>query len=194
VNEKEEDKSRLARIVRKIPRRYFLLICVFLIGFFVAYYSFLLSDNLGNNAPDILRSLGDADAALIGFLGIITVFILTSYRDESRNVDRRLRRLEISHVRYHALSEDDAAEEYREYTSRKIMLNSNKKVVVDMARGCCYTAFQGIICFIVSILFCLFSMSELPNRGIWLAISTMGMITGITFTFYEIWVYTIILS
>jgi uncharacterized membrane protein YhaH (DUF805 family) len=67
---------------RKIPRRYFLYVCLLLIGIFVSFYASVLSNELGNNAPDILKSLADADAALIGFLGIITVFILTSKLQE----------------------------------------------------------------------------------------------------------------
>jgi hypothetical protein len=177
---------------RKIPRRYFLYVCLLLIGIFVSFYASVLSNELGNNAPDILKSLADADAALIGFLGIITVFILTSYRSESRDLDKQLRELDLLHARQ--TQQNIGQKEVEDYTNLRTPLDAYKRFIRNSASNCCYWAFEGVICFVISILFCLLSMSVLSNKDVWLAISIAGMSFGITFTFYEIWDYTRILT
>ena len=93
-----KNEKGLYRRFRK--SRYFSPIVGLSLGAIVTVYATLLSQGLGNIAPDILRSLVDANAALIGFLGIITVFILTSYRDESRRLAEEFRRLEHQHLLY----------------------------------------------------------------------------------------------
>ncbi len=47
---------------------------------------------------DVSKSLVDADAALIGFLGVITVFIFNTYRDEARAVERRIEAMDNAYA------------------------------------------------------------------------------------------------
>jgi len=172
-------------LFRKIPKNLLFLVFGVIIGVVLGAYSNILSNELGNNAPSILKVLGDADAVLIGFLGVITVFILTSYRDESHYIDEKVRRLEGSHRRYERLhGRDDVS--CQEYSDDILALNDHRKFVRNAAKECCYAAFLGVIFFIISILFCLLSMSELSYKAIWLGIATIGMAYGLICIFYEI--------
>lgn len=171
------------------------------IGIIISYYGLYLAAGTIAIATDVLKSLVDADAALLGFLGVITVFILATYRDSINRIEEEIFRLDwqmqhvirsssdamIGHEHIQAMSKS-LKEEYKLFTDRKKKLQDRSKSM----KATLSTIYFGVIgsasLFVISILFCLLAMSEvpLPVRFFSTYFASGLMVCGVIFMFFII--------
>ena len=142
-------------------------------GLLVGVYAIFLA-GASLNALEVSKSLIDVNAALLGFLGLIVVFMLTAVGDAKRLAEERIYRVTSEHERevrkeYPGLKEilgfdplKAADVEYKSYKKRVKeledfveTLDSNSSIAYGFCLGS--AAF-----FVLSILLCLIGMSETP--------------------------------
>jgi hypothetical protein len=143
------------------------------IGLLAAFYSIFLAIGVVNIAPDVLKSLVEANAALLGFLGIITVFVLSSYNDSARLTEEQIYRLELEHQKEmqnnkaigysNIASASNVAEPAHElYLKRKRKLGKRLKGLRKESGRVCYLCVGSATSFLASILLSLLGMGEIP--------------------------------
>ena len=155
----------------KLTPKIFVVILLTLGMFGAGIYSRILAENIVNIAPDVLKSLVDADAALLGFLGIIAVYVLTTYRDSMRLTEEQIYRTRLEHERETRVPSDpnipvetqlnSADKEYKIFKDRLKKLEDYLERLRTEAREICLLAATGAILFVTSILLCLLGMSEI---------------------------------
>jgi len=173
------------------------------IGIIVAYYCLYLAGVTITVATDVLRSLVDADTALLGFLGVITVFILSIYRDSMNRKEEEIFRLDlqmqqiirstsdvmIGHEHIQAMSKS-LKEEYELFTDRKKKLRDQSSLLkANLSMTYLYIV-GTVTIFVISILSCLLAMSEvpLPVRFFSTYLACGLTVCGVFFTFLLIFV------
>jgi len=162
------------------------------IGLLAAFYSAFLAFGVVNIAPDVLKSLVDANAALLGFLGIITVFVLTSYNDSARLTEEQIYRVELERqkemqnektVGYSnmASASNVAEPAHKLYLKRKRKLEKRLKDLREESRRACFWCVVSATSFLASILLSLLAMGEIPalSRIITIYFASVACIIGV---------------
>jgi hypothetical protein len=140
-----------------------------------AFYSILLAAGVVNVAPEVLKSLVDADAALLGFLGVITVYVLTTYNNSIRLTEEQIYRVRLEHKteveresgigysNYPGFDPLKAAEkEYELFKERIKQFEDHIKKLQANSKSACIWCAGSVLFFVVSILLSLLGMSQLP--------------------------------
>lgn len=152
-------------------KKLFAKILLPIIALITGLFSIYLAGGTINVARDVLKSLVDANAALIGFLGIITVFALTSYRDSIHRTEEEIYRLRVEHEQNISPSSaviwgnkraelDSAEKEYKLFMDRIKKLKNRLEMHKTGSGETCSVAVRSAVYFVISILLCILAMSE----------------------------------
>lgn len=166
------------------------------LAFSLGFYAGALGEQLGKNIVEICKSLMDADAALLGFLGLTTVFVLNNYRNSIYALKRELRDLNKQHSRRIALlsrkgytniknpiGRTEEEMENSSYKETKNELEEQIKLMRSNAKFALLVAVISAFCLIASILSNLFTMSETPFTKESFGISVGTLFMGLAFMF-----------
>lgn len=117
-------------------------------------YAFFLGAGVTSVASDVFKSLVDADTALLGFLGVITVLAFTTYRDSARHTQDKIDNLSLEHK---GRTESQTATRRKELED---LLNEQRK---DSTVSFLFTITSAIF-FVVSIFLSLLAMSNVTTQ------------------------------
>jgi hypothetical protein len=148
-----------------------------LIGIPTGMYSLSLALGTINVSANVFQSIVDADAALLGFLGIIAVFALARYNDTVHLVEEQVYRTNLEHqqeiVRAPETNVPDylgetqtlagADHEYEIYKKRLKQLESRINKMRKNSKSACMMCVCGASFFIASIFCSLLAMSEITE-------------------------------
>lgn len=173
-----------------------------LIAFFTGFamYGLFLAVGVAEVESEVFKSLVDANAALLGFLGVITVFILNTYRDATRVTEDKIYKLKLEHekgtrstpsVAYPGRTSNYSAVE-KKYEEFKAKLQELEDRINDQREGSNESlsfTILSVFSFVVSILLCLLSMGNLSPQVrfnvTYLAIAATSF--GLFYMFAMIW-------
>jgi len=132
------------------------------VGLFSIYFSVLAA--FAEN--DILKSLIDVNAALIGFLGIIAIFVLTEYRSSMHRIDDNIEREK----------QDKRAREKLQKDLSELRSNQKGSILIIVAT---------VMSFLGSTIASLVAMSikDIPSRAFPIYICMVLMLGGVVFMF-----------
>jgi hypothetical protein len=147
----------------------------FLIGLCASGLAYALPEN----ATEAMKSVITADAALVGFIGVITVFLFNSLQNEDRRIDDIEHRARDSadHYRRIIQSDDNKALAKKNLDSLNL-LGLQRKLINQFFNRILIFVSTNVIFLIISILLALFGMSLIPEYrfyGITLSIATMAI-------------------
>ncbi len=157
------------------------LIAIFVLNSIVivfCLYAVLLAVGVSGIGPEAFRSLVDANAALLGFLGVITVFVLNTYRDASRTTEDRIYKLKREYDESRRLATAPQVEspvetpsysfldeEYEIFNAKLQELEDSKdEQKLGSKESLDFTIVSGA-CYVVSILFCLMAMGNVSTQA-----------------------------
>jgi len=187
--------------VTRLERRILVISAILIgasFGLVAIFYSLMLASGDINARLNVLKSLVEANTALLGFLGVITVFVLTSYRDSIGRMERDIDHLRENHARnvkqdmsvgYPNISSTGlsrmADAEYERFLTREKKLNSGLEDLKKGISSTCFYAIATATAFVFSILFCLLGISEISLLITHISTYTAAVITicGVWFTF-----------
>jgi hypothetical protein len=161
----------LAFSARKIA---LVAVASFLIGIFASRLALALPEN----ATEAMKSIITADAALIGFIGVITVFLFNSLQNEDRRIDDAERKATENTEYYKRIYQSDENKALAKENLQNLnFLRLQRKLINQFFNRVLIFVVAGVLLLIVSILWALFGMSLTPEYrfyGIILSIATMG--------------------
>jgi hypothetical protein len=185
------------KITLKIMLAMIALVVIFtLFAIFSIYFAVIAAISEGT---DVLKSLIDVDAALIGFLGIIMIFILSEYRGSMRRVEEKMdrekldyesRRNEDSKIGYPSSlpmsSQLASAEaEYKAFNTQIQNLEKDLRELRQTHGGVILAVMMCVSSFVTSILASLVAMGikDVPARLFPIYASMALMLAGVVFMF-----------
>jgi uncharacterized protein YacL len=171
--------------IKRMKRTITYLIFV-IIGVLVGFFAEVLFQNLGENTVEALQSTIQADAALIGFLAIIIVFVLTETSHAHKTIIDQINRCEDSHKQIVERGMSDNVE-HSAYKKDLERLTYFAGLYMGFSDVALFASIVGATFFVISILFAALGMSANPilrNLGVEVCIS--AMVLGITSIFYTL--------
>jgi hypothetical protein len=130
-----------------------------IVGFLTASFTSYLFWRLNENIIEAMKSVVDADAALIGFLAVATVFLLTQTSAEHRRVLDKITSLEKQHrLNIERNLSDDL--EYSNYKKEQLQLTRFATFNSTFSNFAVSASLVSATFFVVSILMALLGMSN----------------------------------
>jgi hypothetical protein len=173
---------------------------IFLLFIALVIYAIFLAAGAVNVTIEVFKSLVDADAALLGFLGIITVFVYNTYHGETRFTEEKIEDIQdehedfFSHMTLQAgyKAEDREAILNREYETFKAETKRLENRLKDLRQSSSASFSWTIISatfFVVSIFLAILAMTEVSSSvrffAAYFAVAGMGL--GVACLFAMIW-------
>jgi hypothetical protein len=182
-----------------VSKRFVLLLLIFVTGVAFGSYAMVLAERSVRVTIDLSKSLVDANAALLGFLGIITVFVYNTYHEESRWTEDELVDLKEEHE-YYLSSQSMMAEipkevmqanenEYEAYRLKNQELKDRHTILRRSARESFTQTIYSATFLVASMFLAFLAMAEVDSSvrvaATLFAVVAMGW--GIIFLFLMIW-------
>lgn len=167
---------------------------------FAIFAVFLSLTALVHVTTEVFKSLVDADSALLGFLGIITVFVYNTYHDEIRFTERKMDDLLYEHKKPLEIQSMEAGfpaetrkamddKEHAEFETKTTKLEIRLKNLRQSAKESFSWTILSAAFFVVSISLALLAMTELGSfvgfLASYIAVASMGL--GVYGLFAMIW-------
>jgi len=152
------------------------------IGVPTIVYSLFLAAGTMNIRVEVFQSLVDADAALLGFLGIIAVFALTRYNDYIRLAEEQIYRVNLEHRQEIERTIGEASQkEYEIFKNRLKQLENRIKKTKGDSKMACVVFVVSAAFFTASIFASLFAMGEITGGARFWAtyVAAATCITGV---------------
>jgi len=138
---------------------------------------------LGANNLEAMKSIIDADAALIGFLAVVLVFLFSETQGERRRLVDDLERIVEKHNDYIKKGSVDD-EEIRKFRDKETNLTKYLKSYTTFSGSALNNSLQSATFFVFSIFMALLGMSDTSVvRYFGSTSSIFGIITGIALLF-----------
>ncbi len=162
---------------------------MFLATFLIGVFSSILGHYLPENATEAMKSVITADAALVGFIGVITVFLFNSLQNESRRIEDIESRLREKTENFMSGIQNDHTKVLVKKNSDELDLLSTKQELIDQFSNNILKFVVGsVILLIISILWALLGMSLIGN------LRFIGIICSVAFMGFAIFLLLLLLD
>jgi hypothetical protein len=155
------------------------------IGIVTALSAYLLYYALADNTLEAMKSLVQADAALIGFLAVITIFMMNALQDLSKQAKENMLKVQKAHKEYEPNFGANDDVEYSRYKKKIIKLAEFCGSFTALKTFVLYGLLTSALLLIFSIFTALLGMSKnsvLQSIGVNVTVFTLVM--AITVIFY----------
>lgn len=152
-------------------------IVILLIAFAVILIFFTISDNI----VDVAKSMVDANVALIGFVAVVLVFLLTSLEGRIKQSKEDIEKLDLTHSEYIKQFGKDE-KEFSEHIKKSKKMHYKLGYTMGFSDRTLKTGVTSVVCFISAIFFAFLSMGgTLINKYIGFYGSASCVIIGLAF-------------